>query len=186
MPTSAEAGPGWLDEHRAGASPEEVLRFFDALPAVAVEDLSGRWRGSELPTGSPLDGLLAAYGWWGKEFVDAETVHPLLVRGRSGVHPVNPALVPLTLLRAAPALARLPVLQRVAAGVRPFLRTHRPAARLRSVAHRGVATAALVYDSIPVIDVFRRVDDDLVLGLMDMRGLETVFPFLLHRDPAGS
>ena len=44
----------------------------------------GRWRGSGLPTGSPLDGLLEAYGWYGKEFLDAETVHPLLFGDRAG------------------------------------------------------------------------------------------------------
>ena len=60
----------------------------------------GRWRGSGLPTGSPLDGLLESYGWYGKEFVDAETVHPLLFRDRAGrPRPVDPALLPVGLLR---------------------------------------------------------------------------------------
>ena len=183
--TDDAAARRWVTDHGRGASPAQVLRFFDARPAVPVEGLRGRWRGSELPTGSPLDGLLEAYGWWGKEFVDAETVHPLLVRGRAGVHPVNPALVPLSLLRTIPALAHSVVLRRAAAVVRPLLRTRRPTARLRSVEHRGVVTAALVYDALPVIDVFRRVDDDLVLGLMDMRGLDVVFPFLLYRELSG-
>lgn len=174
---------GWLDAHRTGASPRETLTFFDALPPVPVEQMTGRWRGSELPTGSRLDGLLEAYGWWGKEFVDAETVHPLLFHGRTGAYPVNPALVPLSLLRTGPGLAHTALLRRAAAMVRPLLRTRRPTARLRAVEHRGVVTAALVYDALPVIDVFRRVDDDLVLGLMDMRGLDEVFPFLLHREP---
>ena len=171
----------WVARHRAGSSPEEVLRFFDARPPVPVEGLLGRWTGSELPTGSPLDGLLAAYGWWGKEFVDAETVHPLLVRGRAAPYPVRPALIPVSLLRTRPRLAHATVLRRTAAAVRPLLRTRRPGARLRSVEHRGVVTAALVYDALPVIDVFRRIDDDLVLGLMDMRGLDAVLAFLLRR-----
>ena len=34
----------------------------------------GTWHGAEMPTGHPLDGLLAASGWWGKQFVDGETV----------------------------------------------------------------------------------------------------------------
>ena len=179
--TRAADARRWVAEHRTGAAPEEVLGFFDARPAVPVEGLLGRWRGSELPTGSPLDGLLAAYGWWGKEFLDAETVHPLLVRGRAAPFPVNPALVPVSLLRTSPRLAHATVLRHAAAAVRPLLRTRRPTARLRSVEHRGVVTAALVYDALPVIDVFRRVDDDLVLGVMDMRGLEHGLAFLLHR-----
>ena len=49
------------------------------------------------------------------------------------------------------------------------------------MAPRGVATAALLYDSLPIVDVFRRVDDAVVLGLMDMRGLDAPFAFVLRR-----
>ena len=43
-----------------------------------------------------------------------------------------------------------------------------------TIEHRGVLTAAMVYDALPVIDVFRRVGPDVLLGAMDMRGLPTV------------
>jgi hypothetical protein len=143
----------------------------------------GRWRGSALPTGSPLDGLLEAYGWWGKEVVDTETVHPLLFADRRGVpRPVTPRPVPLTVLRRWPALAHVAVVRSLGRAVRPLLTTSRPAARLRVVTHRGVATAALLYDALPIVDVFRRIDDDVVLGLMDMRGLEAPFAFVLRRE----
>ena len=60
----------------------------------------GRWRGSGLVTGSPLDGLLEAYGWYGKEFLDDETVHPLLFTDRSGrPRAVDPSLLPIGVLR---------------------------------------------------------------------------------------
>jgi hypothetical protein len=172
-----------LDELRGGAPAAEVLAFFDRLPAVAPADLIGRWRGSGLPTGSPLDGLLEAYGWWGKEFVDAETVHPLLFADRGGApRPVAPRMLPLTVLRRWPALAHLAVVRRVGRAVCPLLTTSRPAARVRVVTHRGVATAALLYDALPIVDVFRQTDHDTVLGLMDMRGLDAPFAFLLSRD----
>ena len=159
-----------------------MLAFFDGLPPVAPADLVGRWEGSGLPSGSPLDGLLEAYGWWGKEVVDAETVHPLLFADRRGApRAVTPRPVPLTVLRRWPAVAHLRVARRVARAVLPLLTTSRPAARVRVVRHRGVATAALLYDALPIVDVFRRVDDDVVLGLMDMRGLDAPFSFLLHR-----
>ena len=48
--------------------------------------------------------------------------------------------------------------------------------------HRGVVTAAMVYDSLPIIDVFRRVSADVLLGAMDMRGLPSPFLFVLRRD----
>ena len=67
-------------------------------------------------------------------------------------------------------------------GVRPLMYTDKPKARLRTVEHRGVATAAMVYDALPIIDVFRRVDPATLLGLMDMRGLPQPFFFVLERD----
>jgi len=189
--TSVGRGPrevaawDWIDGHRGGADVHDALAFFDGLPAVPVGEMLGRWRGSGLPTGAPLDGLLEAYGWYGKEFVDAETVHPLLFRDRTGrPRPVDPALVPLNVLRTAPGVAHSRVLRRVFPGVRPLLWTAKPKARLRAVEHRRVLTAAMVYDALPIIDVFRRVADDRVLGLMDMRGLPEPFFFLLDRDPA--
>jgi hypothetical protein len=173
----------WVDEHRAGVSAADALAFFDRLPAVRPEFLYGRWRGSGLPTGSPLDGLLESYGWYGKEFVDAETVHPLLFRDRAGhPRPVDPELLPVGLLRDRAGLVHHPLARSAFTGVRPLLFTRKPKARLRALEHRGVQTAAMIYDALPIIDVFRRVDDDAVLGCMDMRGLPDPFLFLLERD----
>ena len=136
-----------------------------------------------MPTASPLDGLLERYGWYGKEFLDAETVHPLLFRDRSGrPRPVNPALLPVGVLRARPGLAHTPLARTAFRGVRPLLHTDEPRARLRTVEHRGVATAALIYDALPIIDVFRSGGPDLLLGSMDLRGLSQPFFFVLRRD----
>ena len=174
----------WLAHHAGGTDHESALDFFDGRPAVTVPDLIGRWRGRTLRTGSPLDGLLEAYGWYGKEFLDAETVHPLVFADRSGrPRPVNPALLPVGVLRSAAGLAHLPVARAAFRAGLPLLWTRAPAGRLRTVEHRGVATAALVYDALPIIDVFRRVSRDTVLGLMDMRGFDAPFFFVLQRDP---
>jgi hypothetical protein len=176
------SGDQWLAEHGAGVSAREALAFFDALDAVTPSDMLGRWRGSALPTGSPLDGLLEAYGWWGKEFLDAERVHPLLFATGSGPRPVDPALVPMAVLRDRPALAHSWAARTAFRLVRPLVTTSRPRARLRSVEHRGVVTAGMVYDALPVIDVFRRISSDTVLGLMDLRGLPDPFFFVLRRE----
>jgi hypothetical protein len=173
----------WVRAHRAGAAAADALAFFDRCPAVTVPAMVGRWRGSGLPTGSRLDGLLEAYGWYGKEVVDAETVHPLLFHDPAGgPRPLNPACAPLGLLRRHPGLVRTPPARLGFAAVRPLLRTRRPAARLRLVEHRGVPTAALIYDRLPVVDVFRRVGADTVLGLMDLRDLDEPFFFVLERQ----
>jgi hypothetical protein len=185
--TSADtqAAGGWLAEHRDGVAAADALAFFDSLPTVALGEMIGRWRGSGLHTGSPLDGLLEAYGWYGKEFIGVETVHPLLFRGRGGrPRPVDPALLPVGLLRDYAGLAHLGLVRTAFGGIRPFLYTNRPKARLRTVQHRGVDTAAMIYDSLPIIDYFRRVGDDVLLGAMDMRGLAAPFFFVLDRDGA--
>jgi hypothetical protein len=40
----------------------------------------------------------------------------------------------------------------------------------------------MIYDDLPIHDVFRQVDADTVLGAMDMRGLAQPYVFLLRRD----
>jgi Domain of unknown function (DUF4334)/GXWXG protein len=172
-----------LAELSAGTTAATALAFFDELPAIDLAGVLGRWRGSGLPTGSPLDGLLEAYGWYGKEFIDAERVHPLLFGGRGGPRPIDPALIPIAVLRDRPAVAHSAVARTAFAVLKPLLRTAKPRARLRTVEHRGVSTAAMVYDALPIIDVFRRITADRVLGLMDLRGLTEPFFFLLDREP---
>jgi hypothetical protein len=160
-------------------SPAEALALFDSLPAVPIPMLLGRWKGSGLRTDHPMDGMLEELGWYGKEFVDADHVHPLLFRGSRGLLVLSPARVPIGLaLRLPRALARLsfPL-------VRPWLTTRRFGARLRMTEFRGVSSATMIYDAQPINDIFRKVDDDTVLGLMDMRGMEQPFFFVLRREP---
>jgi hypothetical protein len=162
---------------------DTALRYFDRQEPVSADVLPGRWRGVELATGHPFDGLLARYGWYGKEVLDAERVHPLLFTDRAGrPHPVDPALAPLTLIRRLPWLLRTPPPRAAFPVARRLLRTDRPAGRIRALRHRDVLTSALVYDRLPVIDVFRRVTDDVLVGLMDMRGVPRPYFFLLRRD----
>nr|WP_284701700.1 DUF4334 domain-containing protein [Rhodoplanes tepidamans] len=157
--------------------------MFDALPAPGPEAMAGRWRGSGLATGHPFDGLLESLGWYGKDFVDAETVYPLLFRRRDGrLARLDPARLPVGLLVRWPQLARIGLLRSIVRLALPVFATRRPAARLRVVTWRGRAGAAMVYDRQPIIDVFRVVDPDTRLGLMDLRGLAQPFFFVLRRE----
>jgi hypothetical protein len=167
----------------AGTSTAAALAFFDRCAPVDPAALTGRWRGSGLPTGHPFDGLLEAYGWYGKEVLDAEAVHPLLFRDSRGrPRAVDPAHAPLAVLRRAPGLARTPVARAGFAVLRPLRYTRRPAARVRRVEHRGAVSAALVYDRLPIVDVLRRVVAGTLIGVMDLRGVPAPFFFLLRRD----
>jgi hypothetical protein len=62
----------------------EALARFDALPAVSTQEMHGEWRGSGVPTGHDMDGLLETYQWYGKSFLSDEVVHPLVFRTRAG------------------------------------------------------------------------------------------------------
>ncbi|WP_454050057.1 GXWXG domain-containing protein [Cellulomonas sp. Marseille-Q8402] len=157
-----------------------ALADYDALPPVRTADLRGLWRGSGVPTGHPLDGVLERLGWFGKRFVDDEHVDPLVFRAGRGLVRVDPALVPLGLvLRAAPVL-RTAAADAAFAVARPLLVTRRPRARLREVRYRGVVSAALVYDQLPVVDAFRAAGDGSVIGAMDARGMPEPYLFRLR------
>lgn len=169
-------------ELERGVSPARALEIFDALPAVTVEEMRGAWAGSEVPTGNPLDGLLGLYGWYGKRVVSVEEVDPLLFRRDRALFAVNPALIPTGLAVWWPRLARTPVVAALARRALPLLGTRRPRARLRMVDYRGVPTATLIYDARPIHDHFRRLGADTLLGVMDLRGMERPFFFLLRRQ----
>jgi hypothetical protein len=176
--------PGWLSNWQAGPIPRtDALARFDALLGVEPAAMIGRWRGAGLPTGHPLDGVLEALGWYGKSFEDTDRVHPLLFRTRSGeVVPLDPRFMPVSIALGCPALARsAPVRMAFAAG-RPLLRSDHSDASLRVVDFRGRRSAAMIYNRKPIIDHFRKIDGDRVLGLMEMRGMERPYFFLLTRD----
>lgn len=163
----------------------DALTIFDAAPAVEPDFMIGTWHGAEVPTGHPMDGLLEATGWWGKQFIDTETVHPLLFPDITGesLWPLNPALAfsGLGLASRIPMLHRLPVAKAITA-LRPVLRARSAKARLRTTRYRGVDTATMVYDQLPINDVFRKLSDDAVLGAMDLRGIAQPYFFVLRRD----
>jgi len=159
----------------------QALELFDRLGGAELDFMLGTWRGAGFPTGHRMDGLLIATGWYGKRFVDPETVHPLLfyTADRRAVFAVEPALCPVGL--------RLPIrpgwsYHRLITAARPLVDTHKARARLRMVEYRGRATATMIYDAKPINDVFRRINDDSVLGWMDYRRWDRPYFFLPRRE----
>ena len=173
-PASPNAAPPERDTRAA-------LELFDRLPAVEPAQMLGCWRGESFASGHPLDGILETYHWHGKAFHSEDSVDPLLFRTRGG------EVLPLRAVMPDPAwLKHWPWLRGRAAGdgfqrwLLPLLRTRAPQARLRRLHHRGISTAAMIYDNLPIVDVFRRLDDQTMLGLMDARGIPQPFFFLLR------
>nr|WP_246559737.1 GXWXG domain-containing protein [Leptothoe kymatousa] len=56
---------------------EKALQLFDSLAPVNLDFMLGRWQGSGLHTSHPMDGMLEASNWYGKEFIEPEIVYPL-------------------------------------------------------------------------------------------------------------
>lgn len=174
-----------LDRLKASkATTEEALEAFDALEPVDVDFMIGSWRGEGFPTGHPLDGLLEAYHWHGKRFESSEEVHPLVFRTIGGsLAYVNPAFM-------APSLGlvdRLPLPKSGAIGrtfqlLIPLFETLKSKARLRMTTYRGKSSATMIYDQLPINDVFRKIDENTVLGVMDLKSMKKPFFFILRRE----
>ena len=163
-------------------STDEALKLFDELDIVDLEFMMGRWKGSGFHTNHPMDGLLELGNWYGKEFVDPDCVHPLLFLDSNNkiikVAP-NPTLMNLTL--------RFPVSKNQAMKplfsiINSMLKTEKSQARIRMMEHRQKISATMIYDRLPIHDIFRKVDEKTVLGLMDFKGMKQPFFFLLNRS----
>ena len=160
-----------LAELERGTTSAAALSLYDALPPVAVEQMFGRWRGSELPTGHPLDGLLSKAGWYGKRFDGPDGAHPLLFSRRGGgVFAIDPAWIPMSLLTRGLGFSHRIVSPNLLRAAALIAGTTQPKARLRMTVFRGVVSAAMIYDALPIIDAFRAVDEDTIAGAMDLRG----------------
>lgn len=163
---------------------EDALAIFDALEPVETDFMLGAWKGEGFETGHPMDGMLERCHWHGKRFETTEHVHPLVFRKRDGA---LSSVRPLLAMPGLGVLDKLPILKSEAAGsvfqvLIPLLSGNKSAARLRMTTFRGKPTATMVYDNLPINDVFRKVDDDTVLGIMDLKGMKTPFFFVLRRD----
>lgn len=176
-----------LARFQAGhATTAEALELFDALEPVDVEFMLGNWRGEGFATGHPMDGLLEAYHWYGKRFDSAEEVHPLVFKTRDGeLTSLNPALMGPSLGLAT----KVPMPKTAVAGLAfqwaiPLLSTDKSRARLRMTTYRGKPSATMIYDQLPINDVFHKVDDNTVFGVMDFKDMHQPFFFVLRREQA--
>lgn len=172
-----------LAELERGTTSASVLEFYDALPTVGLEQMRGRWRGSELATGHPLDGLLTKTGWYGKRFDGIDDAHPLIFARSDGTpFAIDPAWIPLALMTWGLGFSQRFASAGLVRAAALIAGTTKPKARLRMTEFRGVVSATMIYDALPINDVFRAVDADTVVGAMDMRGYETPFMFVLRRE----
>jgi hypothetical protein len=161
---------------------DKALALFDTLPVVDIETIIGCWRGAGVHTSHPMDGMLEAFGWYGKEFIDRDHVHPLLFTDNKGKRfALDPQRLPFNLALHAPFLKNELVHQAMLT-THFALQTRRSKARVRMLEYRGRVSAAMIYDNLPIIDSFRLLDHDTLLGAMDFKGMDQPFLFRLRRD----
>ncbi len=162
----------------------DALAIYDSLDPVGIDFMIGRWVGEGMPTGHPMDGLLEAYNWYGKEFVDADTVHPLLFTDAQGeIYKVNPGLMPMQLAGRVPGNKSWPA-RKAFQLMQPMISTTTSKATLRMTEYRGKRSATMIYDQLPIHDTFRKLDADTVIGVMDCKGMDQPFFFKLTRVTA--
>jgi len=161
------------------ATSEEALQAFDSLPPASLEFMHGRWKGSEIETGHPMNGLLTHSGWYGKIFENNEEVHPLVFFGKDKkeLYSLDPAYLPLDF-----KMPKSDLLATLMSKSRIVLETTESKARLRNIEYRGKVCATMAYDEKPIFDMFAKIDDNRVLGVMDLKGNPLPYFFVLERD----
>jgi hypothetical protein len=162
----------------------DALALFDSLAPVDTAFMLGAWRGAGFPTQHPLDGMLEAYHWHGKRFESTEDVHPLVFDSAGGgTTSVNPvAFMPALRFFGSGSLPKSAAVGKFFQLCLPLFATRGSRARLRMTEYRGKESATMIYDALPINDVFRQVDADTVLGVMDLKGMEKPFFFVLRRE----
>ena len=158
---------------------EAALAYYDQLEPVEESFMIGHWKGWELHTGHPMEGLLQASGWYGKYFATREEVHPLVFASPSGKKfSGKPALLfPMSGLPIPHSI--IPLLMQL---LKPLVQTRRSKARLRMVEYRGKVSATMLYDELPICDHFRKIDARSVMGVMDSKGQDLPYFFVLEKE----
>jgi hypothetical protein len=160
---------------------EEALQLFDELDPVDLEFMIGRWKGSGFHTNHQMDGLLETFNWYGKEFISADHVHPLLFTDGNSIFKVDPNPTVMNLGLSLP-IPKNEGLKPFYSAMNKLLKTEESKARIRMMEYRGKVSATMIYDYLPINDVFRKVDNNTVLGLMDYKSIPQPFFFTLKRE----
>lgn len=154
----------------------QALELFDQLPPVSQDLILGTWKGYEFPSSHPMDGSLTSRGWYGKRFTDMNNVDPLLFNDPNDneVFAAHPIKLQNFFTDASAENAYM-------VDFRERTETLVASARIRMVEFRNTVSVAMIYDDLAIIDHFRLVDDNTLLGAMDQRSDSLNYFFVLRR-----
>jgi len=116
---------------------DELLAFYDSLGPVRVDEVISKWEGHDINLGHECSDAMDQIRWWGKWYISADEAIPLVVFNEEG----NQLSSNRSLMRGE--------------------------ASLKMIEFRGVVSTTMVYDSEPVFDHFRKVNDEIILGCMN-------------------
>jgi hypothetical protein len=158
------------------------LEKFRRLPPVEPREMVGLWKGRGIPTGHPFDGILENLGWFGKRFTPDMRADALLFRfGERRLVAIDPARIPLHLALRFHKVGRTGIARNLFSTLQRGLRARGPVASLKTIVFAGVESTAMVYDDQPIVDYFRRIDEETIMGAMTIRGDDRVYFFELER-----
>ncbi|MGO8024088.1 GXWXG domain-containing protein [Rhizobium leguminosarum] len=161
---------------------EEMAAWFRSLEPIQPKDMVGLWSGVGIPSGHPLDGVLENLNWFGKRFHSGMRADALLFKWRPGrLVPIEPNFLPIGLAIKMAPLGRTFVARHCFSYLQKLLRARGTTASLRLQALDGVETAAMVYDKQPIVDYFRRIDDEEIAGMMCVHDDPRRFFFKLRK-----
>lgn len=165
----------------------EKIAWFGSLPPVLPAELTGLWRGKGIPSGHPLDGVLENLQWFGKRFHPDLKADALFFQWwPDRLVPLAPYFFPIRIVIRIGAFGRTSVARNWFPYASKIARARGTTASLKLRMVDGAETAAMVYDRQPIVDYFRRIDDDQLAGMMVVEGDERRYFFRLRRvDPAG-
>jgi hypothetical protein len=129
-----------LDEIRSRAGRVDAAELDDvwaALDPVGIDEVLGQWKGTMFDTGHASLALMEGITWYGKRFHSATNAEPFVCVDDQGQLYSD------------------------------LTRTGGGEASLWMIEHRGELTASMVYDALPIVDHFKRVDDTTLLGVMN-------------------
>lgn len=129
-----------LDEIRTRTDridPAELDEVWAALEAVGIDDVLGEWKGTMIDTGHRGLALMEGVTWYGKRLYSATNAQPFVCVDADGE-----LYSDLTYTGGGEA-------------------------SLWMIEFRGEPTASMVYDSLPVVDHFKRAGDTTLLGVMN-------------------
>ena len=161
---------------------QTALEEFGSLPPIAPRELVGLWKGHGIPTGHPFDGVLENLGWFGKQFTPDMCADALLFRsGDQRPVAIDPKWIPLRLALRFHDVGRMRVASNLFSYLQRRLRARGPVASLKTMVFGGVESAAMIYDDQPIVDHFRQIDAERIMGAMTTNGDERIYFFELQR-----